>query len=116
MAQRNAGNAASGPRKRWRRRIHAAQSRPTERNLATERAQKARAAFQSPRRAWRVRSEGKEAYELESALESEFPRGRRRGNGVMEKRGGAGRVAQGFEKTCGVLEKRVERSGRVEFP
>lgn len=34
----------------------------------------------------------------------------------MEKRGGAGRVAQGFEKTCGVLEKRVERSGRVEFP
>ena len=61
-------------------------------------------------------AKGKEAYELESALESEFPRGRRRGNGVMEKRGGAGRVAQGFEKTCGVLEERVERSGRVEFP
>ena len=61
-------------------------------------------------------AKGKEAYELESALQSEFPRGRRRGNGVMEKRGGAGRVAQSFEKTCGVLEERVERSGRVEFP
>lgn len=39
------------------------------------------------------RAGGKEGYELESAFESEFPRGRGRGNGVIEKRGCAGRVA-----------------------